>query len=460
MTTCNATITFNPTRGATISGCFGEYRFILAAGVLESWLVDRHFASREFPDRAVDLMRIAGSVFAVDRAIKRAGKARSFMLKIPVHDLDFWSRPAVAALTREAVEEVSQDFWELNFSAESGPRAPALRSGFDFRSHPPVVCLQSGGLDSAAGLANQLIRGTDRDFLAIMARHEGNQGSRAEAQLARLKSHFHTSLDWKLVNAEFKPPKERMNHEQKPSRTTRFRDQESSQRCRSFLHLTLGGVVAAQTGGSEVEVYESGVGAINLPLQHSVGWRPTRHAHPRYLELMGRLLSMVADRPITFRLPFLDSTKGEVVRGLAGRGLDDLIRETFSCVHFPRLGEKHRQCGLCTGCLYRRFSLAVADVSHADGPYQYDLFGEVEVVNAIAGDHLRYLKAILHQVFDLARLEADTELPAWLTNHLVGTGIVKEGMELPPYIDLLLRYRRECLAVIERMGNRGYEWTK
>ena len=52
---------------------------------------------------------------------------------------------------------------------------------------------------------------------------------------------------------------------------------ERSRRCRSFLFAAVGAVAAAISEVTKVEVFESGIGAINLPLLAGmVGSRATR----------------------------------------------------------------------------------------------------------------------------------------------------------------------------------------
>ena len=455
----DAVVTFDPGRRETLRGKFGGHEFHVAVAALESFLFDRQFASREFSDRAMDLFRVAAAAFAVDRVARRRGQTRSLDISLPVRDHRFWSRSEVAAVVVKTLDEVTGDDWSLQFLPDNGPRQPVNASRLNFPQRPPVVCLYSGGLDSAAGLANRLADGDDREFLAVVVRQGSNQSSGVESQLAKLKDRVNPRLSWTIVNQWLKSPKVRLIEPSKRPCAKRYRDQESTQRSRTFLYAALAGVVAAQCGASEVEMYESGVGAVNLPLQDSVGWRATRRCHPQFLELMGRLVEMVVESPIKFRLPFIDLTKAEVIRRLAGRGLDDLIRDTFSCVHFPRPRQTHSQCGLCPGCLFRRQALAAAGMSSLDGPYQRDIFGGTDAVNAIPEHHLRYLKAILAQVDDLEELESGGAIPTSFVSHLVGTLIVDHVDYLNPYIKLFLRYRREWLDVLATVRGQDYSWA-
>ena len=78
----------------------------------------------------------------------------------------------------------------------------------------------------------------------------------------------------------------------------RQRREEKSQRTRSFLFVATGGVVSATTASTELEMYESGVGAINVPLLAGMeGSQATRSAHPstrdRFSLMMMRSISLL-----------------------------------------------------------------------------------------------------------------------------------------------------------------------
>src|SRR5262249_46494804 len=188
--------------------------------------------------------------------------------------------------------------------------------------------------------------------------------------------------------------------------------EERSQRCRPFLFAAVGGVVAAMQGAGSVEVFESGVGAINLPLMAGmVGSKATRSCHPEFLRLISRLVSLVAGQEIVFRLPLLGQTKAQMVRLMADEGLQDLARLTGSCVHYPLRERPHKQCGVCPACIFRRQAMFVAGIEEPRNAYKFDLFGPARHVNRISEDLLKYLMAFLMQVVHLEALDTRDELP-------------------------------------------------
>ena len=152
-------------------------------------------------------------------------------------------------------------------------------------------------------------------------------------------------------------------------------DAENTHRCRAFLFSSVGGVVAWASGVTEVEMFESGIGAINLPLMSGmVGSKATRSSHPESLRLISRLLSLAAGRGIALTLPFVNQTKGEVVRTLATDGLHEMARQTISCVHYPLRNRGPKQCGFCPACIFRRQAMFAAGIAEAGDAYLLDIF--------------------------------------------------------------------------------------
>jgi len=398
------------------------------------------------PPRAGDLLRIGLAVYAADRLARRdwqrqSGGSRAMSLEVGVVEPDFWCDEVVAKLLREALELLSDDAWYLRF-LPLRPDTNYLGCRPDQR---PRVCLYSGGLDSAAGLATRL-RVCREPMLAVTTWHQARQKQRTIGQLHRLASRYGVDLCPIVVRtALVRPPQ--------PC------EQELSQRCRSFLFAALAGTVACAEGASEVEVYENGVGAINLPLMHGMatGPRTTKSSHPRFLRLMGELVSRVADHPIDYLLPHRDRTKAEIVRTLAEDGLADVATSTVSCVHYPVRG-RAKQCGYCPACIGRRQAMIGAGISELDSPYECDLFGAPSITNDIPPVKLTDLKATMLQIDRLADLRS-ASLPEWFLRYALGTGIEEGKDALKPWVDVLLRYRAEWLNLAANGQLRGWRWA-
>ena len=146
---------------------------------------------------------------------------------------------------------------------------------------------------------------------------------------------------------------------------TRLRDRptelETSFRSRGFLFLSVGAAIATALDRQALYVYETGLGALNVPLTHAqVGTEAARATHPGTLLRMEGLLSAATERPFTIKLPFALLTKGELCRN-AGSAAVELARSCSSCDE----GEGHKtdpseHCGICTSCVFRRIALATA----------------------------------------------------------------------------------------------------
>ena len=401
---------------------------------------------KTIPPRAGDLLRIGLSVYAVDRLACRnrgdqSGRSRVMHLEVSVVETDFWSDKQTLTPMRNALELLSGDTWHLRFRACT-PDTEYLSCRPD---EHPRICLYSGGLDSAAGLATRL-RTRREPMLPVIIWQQARQKSRTLDQLHRMASRYGADVQPVVVRtAFFKPP---------PTV-----EQEWSQRCRSFLFLALGGAVACAEEADKVEVYESGIGAINLPLMHGMatGARTTKSSHPRFLRLMSDLVSRVAERRIDICLPHRNHTKADIVRTLAEDGLGDLAAATDSCVRFLVRG-KARHCGYCPACIGRRQAMMVAGVSEPDGAYEYDLFGSSQTVNAIEPAKLENLKATLMQVERLGELCAQP-LPEWFLAYAIGTGVAEDPAALRDWVDVLLRYRAEWRDLIAQGQSKGWDWA-
>lgn len=420
------------------------------------FLLDRHCFGQHLraalSGRMVDLLRIATTVYLIDRLSKRSRSApdgwpRWLRVSIEVHDPEFWSGDPVRGLLGECVDFVGGDGWEFQFTPDPSGR-PACHGGWLDFDDPLVVCLYSGGLDSAAGLAERLRRPTSRQIIPVLVRHHTGQRRLVERQLAALSGRYGVGLKPLVPVVWTMAP-------------SRLLDEEASQRCRPFLFAAAGGVAAWMSGAAGVEVYESGVGAVNLPLMAGmVGSKATKSSHPNFLRLMSRLLTTASGREISFRLPYLDRTKAEVVRTLAEDGLDDVARSTASCVHYPLREAARKQCGACPACIFRRQAMITAGIEEPADAYKYALFGPAGVVNRIDDRRLAYLKAFLMQVEKLADLDGRPAIPRFFRRHLVGTGVVAQGEPLAPYVELYRRYRSEWLALVARGRAEGWTWAE
>jgi hypothetical protein len=175
---------------------------------------------------------------------------------------------------------------------------------------------------------------------------------------------------------------------------------------------------------------------------------------------MSRLVSLIAESKVEFRLPFFDKTKGEVVRRLAEAGLEELAHRTVSCVHFPLRHLRQKQCGICPACIFRRQAMAVAAIAEPEGTYRYDFLGSAREANRIPLKKLLPLKAFLLQVASLKGVCAGMPYPRSIVRHLLSTEVLADEDRLETVADLLVRYRDEWMEIASGRNQRGFGWAR
>ena len=390
-------------------------------------------------------------VYLADRRVRRDrshvdGPSRKLSLTVTVADPEFWRSANVMKLVVDALELVSGDAWFISFEPLQKP-VEFQRSLFEPWQRVDLVSLYSGGLDSAAGLAAQLRTNDRRERVTVTAWHQSAQREFVQRQLKSLGEIAGRSISSLFVRTNLRRP-------------PRMSEQELTQRCRGFLFMALAGVVAIETGARAVEVFENGIGALNLPpmVGMSLGGRSTKNCHPGFLRIMSELVSLIAaDRQIEYVLPYQGLTKAELVAPLHEMPeLEDFARATVSCVHFPRRASV-KQCGLCPGCLGRRQALRLSGINEPHSLYEYDIFGSPQEFDRIPYEELGYLKATLMDVYRFESLSV-RQVPDRICGHIFGTGIAKAGESIEPWLHLLQRYRDEWSELANAASRNGARW--
>lgn len=306
--------------------------------------------ARELPVLAADLLEIAACVHAIDRLVSRpterqrpAGSmwTRSLWADIPVREPTRWR--AQTPLLVRLLRWLTDDDWALEFS-QLGPGAGALdvTQGFLFDTVPEAVApvLFSGGLDSAAGLALQLIHG---DAIAISVRTNGWMAQvqqRVLAALNQASAHQCVPLRYKISVGS---------------------GLETSQRSRGLLFLAAGVATAWAVRQDRLKIFENGIGAINLPyLRSQQGSQASKSVHPVTLAMVKDLAAGVSGRSFVIEAPALTLTKAELLRRIP-QAARKTLGLTVSCdVGFAARVPEHLPCGACTSCLLRYQSLTCA----------------------------------------------------------------------------------------------------
>jgi 7-cyano-7-deazaguanine synthase in queuosine biosynthesis len=289
-----------------------------------------------------DLLRIASSVFAADRAVKRGERelfARRFELSVPIVNIGRLE-PLREALER-ALRFLSRDDWRIVYRHIAGQP----------EDDQPIECgqgttlLLSGGLDS---LAAAIELGRERRSAQLVSHITRNTVARnAQREIVRILA----ASGFQMPHYQFFVSSQ--DHARNPTH-----DEESSQRTRSFLFLVLAALAARRSRHSKVVwLAENGHMAIHLPLVPArVGAFSTHTANPEFISAMEGLLQGVLSAAISIENPFVYRTKAEIV-ALIRAVVPAAIGVTVSCWRSPRTGLQAAHCGGCIPCFIRRIAI-------------------------------------------------------------------------------------------------------
>jgi 7-cyano-7-deazaguanine synthase in queuosine biosynthesis len=318
-----------------------------------------HRLARELPPAAADLIEIATTVYAVDQMVARPGIrqldsgaswAREMRLEVPVRLPGTWN--AHAGGLAEMLAWLTDDTWELVFTQRARGFGPLdTDQGFLFATipHGAVPVLFSGGLDSAAGLAAWLTRA---DAVAVSV-DTNNWMQHVQQSVLRelnvVSEHACVPLRYRV------------------SRRAQKHAAESTQRSRGLLFLAVGIATAWTLGHDRLQVFENGIGAINLPYTFAqFGSQSAKAMHPKTLRMAQELASAVSDRPFRIDAPGITLTKAQLIQ-TAPAAADGALAASVSCdTGFSARVPEHAPCGTCTSCVLRRQALHAAGKSCLD----------------------------------------------------------------------------------------------
>jgi len=204
------------------------------------------FFGEPLPALLVDLLRVASGIYVVDRLVKRRRQeqrrrwSRSLSLKVGLLEPDFWSDQKAHAALTETVEFLTDDTWEFLFDKDDRRRGRDVQKTL-FRVPPESrVCLYSGGLDSAAGLANQIVNGPQADVLPVTIWHQPIQRKLIQKQHKLLRSKYDVLISPLIVKAAliWTPELRRFREELTQRRPgVPFRCRRCGRRCNGWCYL-------------------------------------------------------------------------------------------------------------------------------------------------------------------------------------------------------------------------------
>ena len=382
---------------------------------------------------SMDLLVIACTMYAADTRIKREVFAedswtRMIDLFIPVSDMVFWN--SQKELLQKIFRFLTGDIWELWFrdrsdpNFELSPKGKYKRYGMHYQTD--TVCLFSGGMDSFIGAVDLLEQGI-RPLLVGHSKSSDVTPYQENCYTA-LANHYQDRIPEKIY-AFVRIPKNDL-----------FGSEDHTERGRSFLFITLGGICAATLQSkSKLVVPENGMISLNIPLTAlRVGSHSTRTTHPHYFEMMQALFNNMQSG-VVIHNPYQFKTKGEMLAGCANKQLV-VNTETMSCSHPSGRweGKGNGHCGYCVPCIIRQASYRAAGLQEVFN-YRNDIFNTsgLDITKAEGADVLAY-KYLIEKV---------RQKPIFLTAAIRSTGTL--GVDVEEYVNV---YRR-ALHEVENLLN-------
>lgn len=332
------------------------------------------------PDRILDLLQIAGMVFCADRMARRGERdsisnrswARSFFFHIPVLDHEFWRDERVQSALSEALRFMTGDrSYEFDF-------VEANQGHFEEREYQQIsvfseelykipdsenydVMLFSGGLDSLAGILEELII-KKRNVITIS--HKSN------------KTVVHTQNQ--LIDKLNQDYKERVFPYGFSCHNKGRASLEETQRTRMFLFSAIAFSICQCFGKHEFYVYENGVTSLNFSVQTDViNARSSRTTHPKTLGLLQKFYKLF-DESFVILAPYYRKTKEDIVKVFQNVDRLDLISSAVSCSSTRNKSSIYSHCGCCSQCIDRRLAIFAADLSEYDTGYGEDFIHEIK----------------------------------------------------------------------------------
>lgn len=313
-----------------------------------SWWLD---SLGQVPDRAIDLVRIAGAAYLADRLSARPSAfTRSLQLTVEVSDPAPWQGEGANQLA-QLLSWLTGDSWEIELVQDPTTRSVSADSeSFDVANS---VALLSGGLDSYLG-ALYLLSTLDHTPLFV-----GHYDTATAVRRAQNAVRF-----WLQDSYESVPSYTQLEFTQVHGK------KESSSRSRSLLFVALGVAVASSRQATTLYVPENGFTSLNLPLHpNRAGALSTRSTHPETFYRINTLLDALG-LSVTATNPFADYTKGEEMRLVANSypptGWVQTAGLTISCSKLDgariKGGNSTLNCGLCYACVTRRGTFITAEV--------------------------------------------------------------------------------------------------
>lgn len=259
-----------------------------------------------------DTLEIASYVYAADQALGRGGSLRidygnawdrHFLFDIPVRCLKQWQSPEILTQLENTLNFLSNDHYTFRFRSFRNP--PQTQGHIVFATtEQPTECeevvLFSGGADSLAGAVQEILVGQRR--VALVSHRPVNTLYHRQRNLVE-------ELTERVQDRTIRPL-----HVPICINNSRARVKEFTQRTRSFLFACCGMVIAQLYGLPRLRFYENGITSLNIPITTQlVGGRASRTTHPKVLQDIAHLFSLLLNDSFEVKNPFQFSTKTDVL---------------------------------------------------------------------------------------------------------------------------------------------------
>ena len=401
---------------------------------------------RNIPDALLDLLEIGAYVYCADQQVRRGSNKltnygsdwrRWMNFIIPVRDPDLWNGTDLKQNLERTLGFLSGETYQFTFVQAENP-VTQITQYIEFADNPMTpdeVVLFSGGVDSFAGAVESIIGQNKK--VALVGHHSAN----------KVKSVQKTLIDGLETKGHAKKLQYISIEVRNSSGNTAL---EYTQRTRSFLFACLAMGIAHMYGKDRFTFYENGVVSLNLPLTKDVlESRATRTTHPRVINGMKEIFSLVFDKQITVDHPYQWLTKAEVTKKIEEYECQDLLGTTNSCTRPRSWSATKTHCGVCSQCIDRRFGVLAAGLEEFDPQSQY----KVDLLTGARSDNDEIVMAASYVKF--AQQFQGISLGQFVTEHPQISSAFDEFPKLTTQeaeekiFDLYRRYTQDVIKVID-----------
>ncbi|MGF6233635.1 7-cyano-7-deazaguanine synthase in queuosine biosynthesis [Inquilinus ginsengisoli] len=321
----------------------------------------------EWQTKLVDLLVVAAAAEYCDVVKRRPalGWARTFDVRVAVHDPSTWRATPVKSALEDALHLLTGDNWSFTFvkriSEMDSVRDPSLSITPTDRTIMPY----SDGIDSKA--VAEIVQYQERGGLVRV--RLGSKGVDRKSRRVRF-----TTVPYEVNVAK-------------------HLRRESSARSRGFKFSIITGIAAHLAKVNRIIVTESGQGSLGPILACTGHSYPDYRVHPTFTKKMEQLFTELMGSSVHYEFPRIWKTKGETIGEASALPSKPTWHDTRSCWQQSRqtgIAGRRRQCGICAACLLRRMSMHAAGQPESQDMYVWEDLTAREIRDGAAADFKLY----------------------------------------------------------------------